>query len=442
MKRTFLCFSIILTVAASQERLRLVHADELESITNKEGKATQFLRGNVKFRKGEAILTSDRAYYRQAAHSATFAQNVRMKKGEQVMTVDSLHLDTELDILTGYGRNVFSDPDYYLTGDILEYHMEIDSGAANGAVRFVQQQQTITAQRITYRKQEELDAASYTAFGNVVIDEGNRRTTCGKSVYNAGAETSVLFENPVITQEDRIISGTEIFLSYDDEILKQLSIPDNAHIIYPSRGKVKSPADTTDTEEKYTPIVFEDDMTGKRLEAFMVDGKLDSVRLEGMATTLFHLFEDSVYQGKNIASGDTITLEFTSDSAGNAELLTIKVIGGARGEYHPDDASENISDPIVYRADTLDYLIPEELTTLRKKARIDYQDLQLKSGFVAVAWDDNLMHALPILNSENDSIPTLDNFPVLKQKGRDPMTGKSITYNLSTGRGRVKHGKT
>jgi len=442
VKQTFLCFSLLLTVAASQERLRLVHADELESVTDKDGNATQFLRGNVKFRKGEAILTSDRAYFRQAVNSAIFVSDVRMVRGEQVLTTDSLYMDTELDILTGYGRNEFYDPDYQLTGDTLEYHMEIDSGAANGSVRFVQQKQTITAQRITYRKKEEQDAASYTAFGDVVIDEEDRKATCGRSVYDAVAETSILFEEPVITQEDRIISGTEIFLTYYEEILKHLSIPDKAHIVYPSRGKVKSPADTTGSEEEYTPAEFEDDMTGKRLEAFMVDGKLDSVRLEGMATTLYHLFEDSVYQGKNIASGDTITLEFTGDSAGNAELQTIKVVGGARGEYHPDEASENISDPIAYRADTLDYLIPEELTTLRKEAHIDYQDLQLESGFVAVSWDENLMHALPSLNMENDSIPIPDNFPVLKQKGRNPMTGESLTYNLSTGRGRVKHGKT
>ncbi len=442
MKQTFLCFSLLLTVATSQERLRLVHADELESVTDKDGNATQFLRGNVKFRKGEAILTSDRAYFRQAVNSATFVQDVRMVKGEQILTTDSLHMDTELDILTGYDKNEFYDPDYQLTGDTLEYHMEIDSGAANGSVRFVQQKQTITAQRITYRKKEEQDAASYTALGNVVIDEEDRKATCGRSVYDAVAETSILFEEPVITQEDRIISGTEIFLTYDEEILKHLSIPDKAHIVYPSRGKVKSPADTTGSEEEYTPVEFEDDMTGKRLEAFMVDGKLDSVRLEGMATTLYHLFEDSVYQGKNIASGDTITLEFTGDSAGNAELQTIKVAGGARGEYHPDEASQNITDPIAYRADTLDYLIPEELTTLRKEAHIDYQDLQLESGFVAVSWDENLMHALPSFNIENDSITTPDNFPVLKQKGRNPMTGESLTYNLSTGRGRVKHGKT
>jgi lipopolysaccharide export system protein LptA len=318
VRRLLLSFLFVVAAVNSQERLRLIHADELENITDEEGNSTQFLRGNVKFRKGEAILTSDRAYFRQEANNATFVQNVRMERGEQLLTADSLHLETELDIVTGYGRNEFSDPDYYLTSDTLEYHMEIDSGAANGTVKFVQQKQTITSQSITYRKKEEQDAASYTALGNVVIEEENRRTTCGKSVYNAGAETSVLFEDPVITQEDRIISGTEIFLIYEDEILKHLSISDKAHIVYSSWGKVKLPADTTNIEEKYTPIEFKDDMTGKRLDAFMVKGKLDSVRLEGMATTLYHLFEDSVYQGKNIASGDTITLEFSSDSAGNA----------------------------------------------------------------------------------------------------------------------------
>ena len=148
MRRLLLSILFIIAAVASQERLRLVHADELESITDKDGKATQFLRGNVKFRKGEAILTSDRAYFRQEANNATFVQNVRMERGEQLLTADSLHLETELDIVTGYGRNEFSDPDYYLTSDTLEYHMEIDSGAANGPVKFVQQNQTIPSQSV------------------------------------------------------------------------------------------------------------------------------------------------------------------------------------------------------------------------------------------------------------------------------------------------------
>ena len=92
MRLILLSILLLFSAVTSQDRLRLVHADELENITDEEGNATQFLRGNVKFRKGEAILTSDRAYYRQAAHSATFVQDVRMERGEQVLTADSLQL--------------------------------------------------------------------------------------------------------------------------------------------------------------------------------------------------------------------------------------------------------------------------------------------------------------------------------------------------------------
>ena len=72
-------------------------------------------------------------------------------------------------------------------------------------------------------------------------------------------------------------------------------------------------------------------MTGQSLEAFLAQGLIDSVRLEGMATTLYHLFEDSVYQGKNIASGDTITLLFEPDSTDNRDITSIHIAGGARG---------------------------------------------------------------------------------------------------------------
>ena len=55
---------------------------------------------------------------------------------------------------------------------------------------------------------------------------------------------------------------------------------------------------------------FNDDMTSTSLEGFFDDGILDSLRLSGMATTVYHLFEDSLYKGKNVTSGDTIIMNF------------------------------------------------------------------------------------------------------------------------------------
>ncbi|MCH8012887.1 MAG: hypothetical protein IIA61_13235 [Candidatus Marinimicrobia bacterium] len=433
-------------LAEPKERLRLIHADELENITGDDGKAIQYLTGNVKFKKGDVILTSNRAYYREKDGIGSFIEDVLMERNEQIMTVDSLVFDSQNDILMGFGHVHFEDPDYKLLSDTLTYFLESDSGIATGAVHFTQGSQIITTDNLIYKKEEGADAASYTAIGNVTIQEGERNATCGKSIYNAQLEQSLLLENPKINEAGQTISGDEIHLIYMEDILQQLIIPDHAHIVYETEGKLERISKDDSTKTIYQKVQFVDEMTGKRMEAFFKDGIIDSVRLEGMATTLYHLFSegssevDSVYQGKNFATGDTITLLFEPNSIGKSELKTIHIVGGGRGEYTPDDASDNIHAPIIYRADTIHYSIPDEETQLRKTAKIDYQDVTLKSGYIEVSWEDNLLTALPLPPDVQSDDPT--EFPQLLEKGKNPIVGQALVYNLDTRHGRIHHGKT
>lgn len=432
-------FSILLVllssalIASPRERLRLIHADELENIADAEGNAVQYLRGNVKFKKGEATITAQRATYRDREGVGTFSPAVTMERNEQILTSDSLIFDSKNDKITGLGHIHFTDGEYDLVCDTLTYFLEADSGIASNNVHFRQKKQKISADRLVYHKREDAEAASYTAMGNVVITEENRQATCGRSIYDAADESSILLEDPVVIQEGQNLSGNEIRLYYTDDVLYRVIIPDRSHITYRSSGKVKMATEPDDTSSAgYQLREFLNDMTGRRLEAYLIDGRLDSVRLEGMATTLYHLFEDSLYQGKNIASGDTITLLFGVDSAGSEDLETIHIVGGSRGEYDPDESSEEIDAPIIYRADTIHYAIPDQETVLKKSAQIDYKDTQLKSGIISVSWENDLLHALPSAHE----------LPTVIEKGRDPMIGQWLEYNLATGRGRVGQGKT
>ena len=72
-------------------------------------------------------------------------------------------------------------------------------------------------------------------------------------------------------------------------------------------------------------------MEGAELFSFFKDGGIDSLRIHGMAQTLYHIFEDSVYQGENNASGDTIIMNFS-----NNELEKLNILNGAQGTYTPD----------------------------------------------------------------------------------------------------------
>ena len=111
--------------------------------------------------------------------------------------------------------------------------------------------------------------------------------------------------------------------------MQNIFIPSNAKATHPITGNRKwLEIVSEDTIEYSDTASFVDDMTGATLRGFFVDGSLDSLRLEGMATTLYHLFEDSVYQGRNQVSGDTISMRFN-----DKDLEQIFVAGGSRGTY-------------------------------------------------------------------------------------------------------------
>ncbi|MBH30661.1 MAG: hypothetical protein CMG71_01560 [Candidatus Marinimicrobia bacterium] len=430
MNRILLIGALLSSVTAqSEDRLRLIYAELLENITDEDGKAVQLLTGNVKFQKGAAIISCQRALYSNRDRIGSFTDNVRMEKEEQILIADSLRLDSNNDIVTAHGSVRFRDSEYGLKSKMLTFYTEMDSGIAEGDVEFVQKGQTITAEKIIYKK-ESNDTASYRAEGDVTIQEQERTATCGISIYDAVSDLSQLLDDPIVEQDGQQLSGNEIHLWYRDDDLFRLSIPEEAHIVYERNGKTVLDSLSS----------FKDDMTAQSLEAFLEEGLIDSVRLEGMATTLYHLFEDSVYQGKNIASGDTITLLFEPDSADNRDITSIHIAGGARGEYYPDSTAQEIDDNIVYIADTIKYSVPMRETWLRKDVEIDYQDTELKSGFVNVIWKKNLMKAsaAPPGTVEGDT----SDRPLFTESGREPMRGETLTYNLKTGRGRVKHGTT
>ena len=69
---------------------------------------------------------------------------------------------------------------------------------------------------------------------------------------------------------------------------------------------------------------------------------IKSILISGMAKTTYHVFEDSIYQAKNNASGDTIIMRFNDN-----ELTQLNIIGGSTGEYLPDSISNDINSPIT-----------------------------------------------------------------------------------------------
>lgn len=403
----------------ADERLRLVQADVLENVI-KDGTAVQILTGDVIFKKGELTLSCDLAHYTEKSGLGFLIGNAKAEKDSITITADTLNFISATDKLIANGNAHVWDNDFDLTSNSIIYFTKIDSGNAIGNAKLLQRNQEIIADTLNYSKPVEKESASYTAIGNVTITSDSRIITCGRAFYDLEIETSVLTINPIVTSDEEVLSGDEIIAHFKEEELQYLFIP--------------SGAKAYSIHQNHTLGEYKDDMTGNILKAYFIDGKLDSMRLEGMATTLYHVFNDSIYEGVNVTSGDTISLQFTDQ-----ELQQIYISGGARGTYTPDSSNKSLENIIRYSANNIDYQILEETTHLIGNAQVDYTDMTLTAGFIGVNWQTNILDALPI--AESDTI-SREIKPTIKEGGQEPMYGEAMKYDLQTRRGKILHGKT
>ena len=408
----------------ADEKLRLKRADILENVTVN-GQPVQYLNGNVIFEKGSMIINCDKAFNIEKTGQSSMIGNVKVVDDNRSLVCDSLHFDSPNNILYGFSNTRIWDDDYELKSDTITYYSNADSGITHGNSELKQNNQTITSHSIFYAKQKEEDAVSYTATGNVLIIEGERKVTCGKAIYKRKDQTTLLTLNPQVTENKQTISGEKIVLLYKEDLI------DNIYI--PSKAKVKTYVQGIKKRETLESD-FANDLAGNTLKGFFVGGKLDSLQVEGMATTLYHVFEDSIYQGKNIASGDTIVMQFIEEN-----IDKIIVSGGSRGEYTPDTSASSIEGPIIYSSEIIKYNVNQEETDLHGDAKINYTNMNLDAGYVNVNWVTNILEAKTKSNMDS-SFKGIS--PTIIEDGRDPMTGKEMIYNLSSKKGSVSKGRT
>ena len=414
----------------ANDRLYLEKANILES-KSLDGKPIKFISGNVVFTKGNLTLNCQEGRQYEKDGLAILYDEVSAFQDQMNLTCDTIKFFSREDRLLSIGSSHVWDDDYDLKADTITIFTNIDSGIASGNVTLIQKGQTINANRIEYQKDNTQDGVSYTAIGNVIIQDSSRIATCGIAKYNRGNEETILDVEPEIKEKDRLLTGTRIILSYEQEMLKKLYIPKNAFAITPIRGFQRSLVDSTQVGDS---LRFEDKMEGTALTSFFKNGILDSLRIEGMAKTVYHIFEDSIYQGKNNASGDTIALSFYDD-----DLSKINIIGGSEGKYSPDSVFNDNDQPVIYKANKIKYHFLNDESDFKGSVNIRHDRTNLDAGFVKVNWKTNMLDAFPRMEGDTLSEPIP---PLIKEEGRDPMTGDAMTYNLKTRKGRIAKGET
>lgn len=408
-------------VAASppDERLRLISADILKN-TNRNGQAVQVLSGHVTFQKGEMVLRTDQAEFFRVQERTHLFGNVEMVRPGERLTSDSLIFYNGEDRIHAWGRVRFVQDDRTILSREFIYWTVLDSGIAQGDVIMTQGNRQLTASEFRTKGTDGYRGASFDAFGAVVVDEGHRRITGERMEYEDIRGVLSLTGQAAVREGDRDLRGQLIRLTYDGEALQSVQVAGGAEATALIRAKLSASQDDW--------RIFTELLTSREMEARFIDDRIATLRLHGMATSIYHVVEDSVLQGINYATGDTIIVGF--DEGGDLTRLTVR--GGARGRFEPEPGNTDVDTVVVYRGGFIDYDIPKQITYLERDARVDYRDTGLAAGKIVVTWENNLLRAEDAFEEP----------PTLHQTGQDPMVGELMEFDLVSERGRVVKGRT
>ncbi|NQT61520.1 MAG: hypothetical protein HQ556_01055 [Candidatus Marinimicrobia bacterium] len=468
-----LCNSFVL--AARGEKLELIQADEIQSFT-RGGITYRRLVGDVIMRRGDALLDCDVAEFQMEKDEALLSGHVTITTPDSKLSSNTARYAGSDEYVELLGDARFEDDPFVVTAQKLGYYIDLKKVLATDNPALVDSGSTLMADTIYYYEDSQLGDARgsasmvnttdslsvsgrhllyysgkdsllsygdaqfkkwssedttlqidsdslsleegyFFAWQNVELRNGDALGTCGQAVYMQDDDVAIMRENPVLQEDDFVLTGDVFNLHMDDGDLKSVYVPENPHFT-----QRKASDDTT----------FTDWLDGKVMAVEFSEGQPETVTLIEMATSFFNVIEEGTYKGSNKVSGDTLFI-LLSDSS----ISDISVTGGAEGEFTPTSGSKDISSPIKYWAHHIAYSMQHETTQLKTNASIDYGDMKLKAGHVGVYWRKNLLRARSLI----DTLGSAD-YPVLSQKGQEDFNGQSMVYDLKTRRGKVAAGRT
>jgi lipopolysaccharide export system protein LptA len=308
-------------IVAYQDTLRM-YCDEA---TFYEDREQIIFLGNVLIFDGHHKLWADKILYFTARRYAECYGHVRISG-----TNDSLY--AEKFIYQFRERNAEGEHNLFIRdkqndvsiwGDAGRYISANRYSMVTGHARFRQisadRQDTllITAKKLEYFAAEPTRAY---ALEQVNIYKDQVKASCDSATYLISAEVVKLRVNPLAWQDQNEMSGKTIDLLLDSLKINQININENAHL----KSLTTAVHDTT--EKKYNHL------RGKAIQIDLENSQPQRVIARRNATSVYVAIEDSLNQGINSSSSDSILVLFRT-----GEIDSIAIIGGIEGIFYPAD---------------------------------------------------------------------------------------------------------
>ncbi len=340
---------LLYAINSSDGLLHLIHADKTSGKIQ-DGERVRILEGNVEAYQDTLFMYCDRAVFYENSDLAVFTGNVRLEDGQHVLWADKIEYYTATRTAYCYGNvrisgekdslfarqfvyrfreeNAYGKTDMYIWdkennvsvwGDSGRYLSGTRESHVKGDARFQQIKADeadtliITSRHLAYFGMQPKKAV---AFDSVEIRKGEVRARCDSAVYFIEDEKVWLRINPVVWQADSKMSGARVNFDMDSLEIKEIYLTGDA--------KVLTPVDSLDKRMNV--------LKGKSIQVSLVDKKPHLVVARNNASSIYILKEDSLDQGTNASSSDSIFIFFSEGT-----MDSIAIIGGIEGIFYPAD---------------------------------------------------------------------------------------------------------
>ena len=288
-------------------------------------------------------------------------------------------------------------------------------------VKIIDEDKTIFCDSLTYNA----DIDTIKMFGNIRINHSDQTITADNGEIHNDDNKIILRNNVRIINNEQKVKGEIIELSFKNQKIESLQVLQNGTIFSANYGYEK-------IDENKNAVEKVDILKGKLINVKMNDNVISEIELIGMASSLIHLYEDSLYQGTNEISGDKITLRLKNNNATNLESE-----GGVIGQFNP--SATNISqEKVDYKGRRVEFDTNRQQSKMFGEANIYQEGMDLTAAQINIDWNSNILEAFD-KNPFND-----DEYlqPTLVENGREPVSGKSMIYNIKDRKGKVLAGST
>ncbi|MEO6948442.1 MAG: OstA-like protein, partial [Ginsengibacter sp.] len=154
----------------------------------------------------------------------------------------------------------------------------------------------------------------FLAFHNVKIFNDSLQSVCDSMFYSTKDSTFRLYYDPVVWSGQSQMTGDTMYLFTENNKPKRVYAFDQTMVVNRTREG------------------FFNQMSGKTLNGYFVDGKIDYVRMKGSQSESIYYIqeEDSSYYGMNRTAADVIDLYFKKD-----DLKKVSWINAVTGNMYP-----------------------------------------------------------------------------------------------------------